>query len=65
MIFRAASLSKPVSMPATGDLEAGETLPLYHEVGHVLKGLIAKSGEFYFIVLVVNEEAHCKLDAPI
>ena len=44
------------SMPATGDLEAGETLPLYHEVGQVLKGLIAKSGEFYSIVLVVNEE---------
>ena len=48
------------SMPVTGDLEAGETLPLYHEVGQVLKGLIAKSGEFYSIVLVVSEEYTAK-----
>ena len=44
------------SMPATGDLESGETLPLYYEVGRVLKDLIAKSGEYYSIVLAVNEE---------
>ena len=48
------------SMPVSGDLETGEAMPLYHEVGRVLKGLIAKSGEHYFIVFVSNEKYTAK-----